>query len=552
MRRINTVENKQVMTKIGQMAKTYGFNKALKAIASLGYQIAIEKNEIINDSKLYESSTDGASILNADDRNTISDYLSGKSNAEIVEFIVDCATMGGIYSENTPIELSSLVFDLLGIHSGDVVCDFGSGNGSFLANLIWKAKETDNKIDIVGTEINSELADISRILLALLGVDSKNIKNDDILDTKLSGYSKGFTFPPFAIKMLPGSEYRTSRMCPSITFSNRNNDEWIFIDQMLYGLKKGGKAVALVSGSALFNAQDQQYRDLLLKKGLIESIIEFPSNLLSYTGIKIYAIAFSSGNDCVKLVNAQECFVTNSKKKNALDANKVLELINSDNAATKANKELVGCENLSPSVLLLEVKKPLNAKKLGDVSEIIPGCQYTVSHFEELLTDDKEGTCLLTPNDIQNGMIDWDSLRRIDSSDKKMDKFALKKGDVVITTKSSKAKIAVVDIDSDKKTLAVGGILIIRPDLNKINPTYLKIYLDSQDGQCALKQIQKGVVILTISPKSLANLLVPVPDINIQNSKADKYNELLTTLNAYSNEMKKIERKISEFSLDEE
>lgn len=546
------MENKQVMTKIGQMAKTYGFNKTLKAIVSIEYQKAVEKNEIVIDSKLYESSTDGASILNADDRNIISDYLSEKSNDETIEFICDCAAMGGIYFENTPIELNNLVFDLLDIHSGDVVCDFGSGNGSFLANVILKAKETENKVEISGTEINSELADISRVLLALLGVDSKNIKNDDILDTKLSGYSKGFTFPPFAIKMLPGSEYRTSRMCPSITFSNRNNDEWIFIDQMLYGLKKGGKAVAFVLGSALFNAQDQQYRDFLLKKGIIESIIELPSNLLPYTGIKIYAIVFSSGNDCVKLVNAQECFVTNSKKKNALDTNKVLELLNSDNAAKKTNKELIGCENLSPSILLLEVKTPYNPKKLGNVSEIIPGCQYTVSHFEELLTDDKDGTRLLTPNDIQNGMIDWDSLRRIGSSDKKMDKFVLKKGDIAITTKSSKVKTAVVDIDSDKKILAVGGILIIRPDLNKINPTYLKIYLDSQDGQCALKQIQKGIVILTISPKRLANLLVPVPDINIQNSKADKYNELLTTLHAYSNEMKKIERKISEFSLEEE
>ena len=230
----------------------------------------------------------------------------------------------------------------------------------------------------------------------------------------------------------------------------------------------------------------------------------------------------------------------------------ILELLNSNNVTKKASKELEGCENLAPSVLMLEVKRPTNARELREISEIIVGCQYTASHFNEMFTGDRNGICLLTPNDIQNGMIDWDGLRRIDSSDKKLDKYALKNGDVVITTKSSKVKTAVVDIVPGRKTLAIGGILIIRPDLKKINPTYLKIYLDSQDGQCALKQIQKGIVILTISPKSLANLLVPVPDINVQDSKADKYNELLTTLGAYSSEIKKIERKISEFSLDEE
>ena len=546
------MENKQAISKIGRMMKTYGFNKTLKAIVSIGYQKAVEKKEIVKDSKLYESSIEDASVLNADDRNMISEYLSGKSNKEIVEFITDCAAMGGFYSQSTPIELFDLVFNLLDVRQGDVVCDFGSRYGSFLANMLLKAKETENKIDVIGDEIDFESTDISRALLAMLGIDGNNIKNENILETNLRGYSKGFTFPPFAIKMLPGSEYRTSRMCPSITFSNRNNSEWIFIDQMLYGLKKSGKAVAFVCGSALFNAQDKQYRDFLLKKGMIESIIELPSDLLSFTGIKIYAIVFSSDNDCVRLVNAQECFATTPGKKKILDTNKLLGLVNSDTVAKKTNEDLEECENLSPSVLLLEVKKPANAKKLGDVSEIIAGCQYTVSHFEEMFTDSKDGTCLLTPNDIQNGMIDWDSLRKIDSSDKKIDKFALKQGDIVITTKSSKVKTAVVDIDSDKKILAIGGILIIRPDLNRINPTYLKIYLDSQDGQCALKQIQKGVVILTISPKSLANLLVPVPDIKIQNSKADKYNELLTSLNAYSNEIKKIERKISEFSLDEE
>jgi len=546
------VENKQLETKIYQMIKTYGFNETIEAIASIGYGVAIENNGLVKEADLHERSIGNSTILSVEGRKAISNYLFGKSNKEIAEFIVDCAAMDDIQSENTPIELCNLAFDLLDVRSEDIVCDFGCGDGSFLASVLLKAAETGDKIGVIGTEISSEFADVSRILLNLLGIGGDKIKNESVLDSKIEGYSKGFTFPPFAMKMFPGTQCKSSKMCPSIALSNRNNDAWVFIDQMLYGLKTGGKAVAFVCGSALFSLQDKPYRDYLLKKGWVESIIELPSGLLHNTAIKVYVIVFSSGNDYVKLADAQDCFVSSFKKKKTINVGSVLDLLNSNDVSKKTNRELVECENLSPSVLMLEVKKPANAKELGEVSEIISGCQYTTSHFSEMFTDDKNGICLLTPNDIQNGMIDWDGLRKIDSSDKKMDKFVLKNGDVVVTTKSSKVKTAVVDIEPGRKTLAIGGILIIRPDLKKINPTYLKIYLDSQDGQCALKQIQKGVVILTISPKSLANLLVPVPDINVQDSKADKYNELLTTLGAYSNEIKKIERKISEFSLDEE
>ena len=57
---------------------------------------------------------------------------------------------------------------------------------------------------------------------------------------------------------------------------------------------------------------------------------------------------------------------------------------------------------------------------------------------------------------------------------------------------------------------------------------------------------------MTINPKNLESLLVPVPNMTIQNSKAEKYNELLSTLAAYSYEMKKIEQKINEFNLEGE
>jgi len=543
------VQNKQLKISIDEMMERIGYNETISAIASIGYNKAIEQNGLVKDSELFARSVEFTAALNTDAVETISGFLSGKSNEDIAKFVLECMAIDNAFSENSPIELCDLAIDLLKIQSGDEVCDFGCGDGAFLANVLLNCKEKPN---VLGMEANPEFADVAQILLSLLEADKNKIETGSVIDSKLEGYSKAFTFPPLAMKMFGGSEYRTSKICPSLTFSNRNSSEWIFIDRMLSGLMDGGRAVAFVCGRALFCKQDKPYRDFLLEKGLIESIVEFPSNLLFNTAIKIYAIVFSSGNNHVRLVNADDCVLTNTKKKNVLNVDKVLGLLSSENISKKSNAELETCENLTPSVLTLEVKKPSNAKSLGKVSEIIAGCQYTASHFEDKFTDDENGLCILTPNDIQNGMIDLDGLRKIKQDGQKLDKFLLKQGDVVITTKSSKVKTAVVDVEPERKIIAIGGILVIRPDSRKINPTYLKIYLDSQNGQTALKQVQKGLVIMTINPRNLESLLVPVPDMAIQDSKAEKYNELLSTLAAYSDEMKKIERQISEFDLEGE
>lgn len=125
----------------------------------------------------------------------------------------------------------------------------------------------------------------------------------------------------------------------------------------------------------------------------------------------------------------------------------------------------------------------------------------------------------MTSSDIENGMVRWESLRSIDIKDNKFDKFAVQYGDVVVTSKTSKVKIAVVDIDPKEKVLVTGGMLIIRPKLDKLNLTYLKMFLDSKMGQSALKSIQKGTVIVTVTAGGLSMIEILMIDINTRQKK---------------------------------
>ena len=225
----------------------------------------------------------------------------------------------------------------------------------------------------------------------------------------------------------------------------------------------------------------------------------------------------------------------------------------SSEVPTRSNDALKNINNLVPSNVLLDVDKPKNGVPLGGLAEVFTGNQYTLGVFEKngMLSSEPTGYRILTSSDIEDGVVDWKGLRSIVYNDDKFDKYAVKKDDVVVTSKSSKVKTVVVDIEPKEKILVTGGMIIVRPDIKLLNPTYLKIFLDSEQGQNALKRIQKGSIIITINSKELSTVLIPVIDIDKQIEKANKYNEKLTTLYALKQEAKKLEDALKNFYLDE-
>ena len=104
-------------------------------------------------------------------------------------------------------------------------------------------------------------------------------------------------------------------------------------------------------------------------------------------------------------------------------------------------------------------------------------------------------------------------------------------------------KIAVVDFEPREKIIVTGGMIIIRPNIDKVNPTYIKMYLDS-NKQAALKKIQKGSVIFSINYKDLQEVKIPLIDIKKQNEMAAKYSEKLSSLFAFTKEVEKLKQSL--------
>lgn len=462
------------------------------------------------------------------------------------------------YCEFTSNSLLSILNFLLDVDGqGHIVADYGCGNGRVLADILLKAQSKGIVLkDLIGYEINNDQAKMSQMALDILsnGRVRPIIKNCDVLEEKNIRFSRGYCFPPLGLKQIVREKGRQSKLFKSVEFTNRNTGDWLFVDNLLSGLEKNGRAVAVVCGRALFNYADESYRKKLIESGLLEGIIELPNGSLNFTNIKPYMLVFSYGNKKVKLVDASGAVDTKSKRSNKVEisAETVISLYNSVDVPNIDIDTLKDISNIVPSSVLLPVDKPKNGVPLGDIAEVFTGNQYTLGVFEKsgMLTKEATGYRILTSSDIEDGCVDWKMLNRIKYEDDKFDKYAVKKNDVIVTSKSSKVKTVVVDIEPKEKILVTGGMIIVRPNINMVDPTYLKIFLDSEQGQNALKSIQKGMTIVMINSKELATVLIPLIDINKQLDIARKYNDKLSTLYALKQEVKKIEESLSTFYLD--
>ena len=100
------------------------------------------------------------------------------------------------------------------------------------------------------------------------------------------------------------------------------------------------------------------------------------------------------------------------------------------------------------------------------------------------------------------------------------------------------------EISENQKVLANGNLYIIELDQEKVNPYYLKAFFDSEQGLAALKSITAGVALPNISMDNLKKLIVPLPELSVQNRVAQKYQSIMDEIAVYKLKMEKAENRL--------
>lgn len=509
-------------------------------IPEIALSVLYVKKASIKDN-VYEYALGNMTKLNADLQNKFSNYSF--ENVDLQSFIDTFFKFYknvSFHNDNLGnISLYKLIYNLLNISITDKVLELGSGTGETLYEF---EKNANYKLKIYGYEISLVNTMISQMVLNLLNVECK-INLGDALFLDVPEFNKGYVAPSVGLRYMDNRLEKFNSINKKYLKSS-TNCEWYFVDKLLSGLSSNGKAAALLFPRCLFFSGDSEYRKYLLENKLIEAIIQLPSNLLLYTSIAPTLIIFSHNNDSIKVINASN-YCVRSNHYNDIDIDKVLA--DYDNCFTISTKEAIDINDFTVDRLMYKKISIKCSKPIDEISNIIQGSQYTLKNFENQITTEKTKTRLLTSSDIEDGIIQWDRLTSIKDADPKLLKFKLQENDVILTSKSSKVKIAVVDFQPEEDIILTGGMLCIRPNVDIVNPLFLKMFLDSNKGHDILKCIQKGQAIPTITASALKSISVTCPSLEIQNDVARKYKSKLSMYSALKKELESLENQINNY-----
>ncbi len=442
------------------------------------------------------------------------------------------------------LQVNQLITKLLKLDDDETIFDLCSGDGEFLFQV---CKESNKTLKYKGIEINIDYNLICQLIFDLLEVNY-SFKNGNALFENFDNYDKGFIFPPFGMKYTDDT-YQKFLTVNKLLFNSRTTSEWFFVDRLINKMNINGRSIALLCGKPLFSAADTEYRNHLLDNKLIEGIIELPAGaLLPFIGIQTTILIFSNNNENVKIIDGNLYSSKNKKSKEIeIDINSLVNDYFNGKCTLLSYNDVKEKNTFVVSNLTSKPKEIKFAKVLSSVANISQGSQYTISNFKDRITEEKTDYRILTSSEMDNGYINWDALLNIKNDDVKLLKHRLQKNDLVMTSKSSKVKIAVVDFEPEDNVIVTGGMFIIRPNTEEINPVFLKMFFESNVGIELLKSIQKGQIVPTIPTSMLKQLTISCPPIEEQNLYAKKYNSKLNMYIAMKKELEELEYTIKNF-----
>ena len=443
---------------------------------------------------------------------------------------------------SSPSSLNKLVTKIINLKDGESFCDFGSGDGKLLLNVFDAAHKNKFNCKYTGYEINAKQVLVSKCLMCMLNVDTTIINCDFMRDIHRGQFDKGYLYPPFGLKYSI-DEWDSLKGIYGDLFTSRTESELLYLLKAFENIKENGKLVTVFTTGAAFRSSGMLARKYLVENNYVEGIISLPARTLGFTAIPIDLWILKKDqkkSNVIKMLDASNNISDKgSKIAVELDVSTIIEEYN--NNAKCVSIEDIKKNEYSLSINIYEAEKLtdsiLNPVNIEDVCKIEKGSQYTISKFKDQISNTPTDYQLLTSINIQDGIVDYDSLPYV-YPDPKLLKFKLEEGDIVVTTKSTVVKTFVANDLPDRNIIVTGGMIILKPDTSKVNPTYVKMFLDSSIGKSEFKSIIKGNTIGFVPFKEFKErMIISCPSLEKQNKLSEQYNNMLWTINALTKQL---------------
>lgn len=451
-----------------------------------------------------------------------------------------------VRNEGTPNEIIE-VFKYF--KNGKSFLDIGCGNGNTLVGLTYGQRL---KYNVDGIEINPRNVFISKLRLSLCNNITSSIVLGDYLTTPLHNKYSFITINmPFGLHIPTMKRNELGILKDDYLFdwniTPAVSSEWIYANKALKLLDNNGRICLVISQTPLFKTGDIKLRKDLIDNNLIEYVIDMPSGTYPNTMVNYSIVVFNNKKktDTVKFINASDCFIT-QRINRKVDVEKVIKLLETNtNTKEVTNKEISENDYMLLTTKYLDNDKKTKLKNSTCLSDLNVEVTRGFQLFSKSDLKEKGKYSIVTISDIdENGNLAED-LGRFDT-DKDVEKYLLKDNDILIATKGTRIKTCLIRNLKDSNTIYHGNLSLIRVNDDRLDPIFLKLYLDSERGQLELKSIQTGMTIISINTSQLSNISIPLISIDEQKKIVNNYNFQKNEIDVLANRLSELKNNLSD------
>ena len=360
------------------------------------------------------------------------------------------------------------------------------------------------------------------------------------------------------------------------------SSDWVIAAKVASMLSNNGRAALFVSTGSLVNKKEAAMRKMLLDEKKIEAVITLPSERIYYKNhfdvstfnqpLNCAIVILNNNNDYTKLIDLSKLIEANHDRlidkhyicngKNPIITANLIEVlldILNDGEEDCSYLKIPSPEEMADTAYSLHFNRYSDIYNLisdgvafGQVIKSIRrGTSVKNDIIEGSITKDLTDYYWLNGSDIQELITDY-NLPNINKPEEKLEKYCAKNGTLIITKNGFPKKIAVVEIDENKRILVGDNCFIVDLDTRKINPYYLASFFNCDKGKKSLDRISAGTNINTISVADLKELLIPCPPLNNQISVSNKYQDILSEIQVLRLKEKELQEKLTEVFFNED
>jgi type I restriction enzyme S subunit len=174
--------------------------------------------------------------------------------------------------------------------------------------------------------------------------------------------------------------------------------------------------------------------------------------------------------------------------------------------------------------------------KLGKIGDLLESTQYGTSEKADGVG---EYPILRMGNITTDGRMDFDDLKYIDLSAQDVDKYTVRRGDILFNRTNSAELVGKTAVFNRDAPFAFAGYLVRARVKSGVSPHYVSGYLNSRHGKATLRGMAKSIVgMANINAREMQSIPIVIPDSKTQLKYSQRFDHIELKRQAYTGNLK--------------